>query len=160
MLNPPDPGEFATSADAPIDVSTIAEHLLDVLRRDVPEWIARRVFEIGGPAWRIHAAVLGVDSWELIASDIEALLRADIDAQRQTPLTILRMSSVPATAALQDAGVAYAARDAFDIERFPRDVYGFGPVTFADIGEAVGDAGLRWSVAKAFEHKRRHRPSS
>ncbi len=159
MLNRPDPGEFVTSADVPIDVDTVAGHLLDVLRRDVRGWIARRVVEVAGPDWRIAAVGLGVDGWELIASDMEGLLRTDIDAQRQTPLTILRTCSVPATSTLQAAGVAYVARDAFYIERFPRDVYAFGPVAFADIGEDVGDAGLRWSVAKAFEHKRRHRPS-
>jgi hypothetical protein len=159
VLNPSEPDEFASSADAPIEVRTIAERLLDVLRRDVPKWIAKRVVEIGGPSWHADAALLGFAGWELVASDMEALLRTDIDLQRHTPLTILRRCSVQATSALQAAGVAYAVRDAFDLERFPQDLYGFGPVTFADVSEEAGNAGLRWSVAKAFEHKRRHRTS-
>jgi hypothetical protein len=48
------------------------------------------------------------------------------------------------------------ARDAFEQERFPDDVYGLMPASFADFGPEVGEAGLAWGAAKAWEHKRRH----
>ena len=81
----------------------------------------------------------------------------DIDDQRGTPLTILRNAVRFPTDVLRRAGVAPVVRDPYAVQAFPDDVYGLTPATWADIHEDLADPGLRWSVAKAFEHRRRHR---
>ena len=89
---------------------------------------------------------------------IRALLAADIDDQRSTPLTLLRQAVRYPTRVLQDAGVPPAARDRFAERAFPEDVYDLSPASLADVDPALTDPGISWGAAKAFEHKRRHRP--
>lgn len=87
---------------------------------------------------------------------LSELLAADPDEQRTTPLTVLRRATGPMTDALVAAGVEMPRRDPFDERIDPDDPYGFGPRSFAELGEPVGDAGLRWGAAKAFVHRHRH----
>lgn len=91
-----------------------------------------------------------------VMADLRALLAADIDDQRTTPLSILRAAVPAATAVLAAAGVAPVERDPHQRDRFPDDAYDLTPAAFADLGDRVGQAGITWGAAKAFAHKQRH----
>ena len=68
-----------------------------------------------------------------------------------------RPCSIP-TRVLQDAGVPPVRRDRFAERAFPDDLYDLTPASLADVDPALTDLGISWGAAKAFEHKRRHRP--
>ncbi len=89
---------------------------------------------------------------------MRALLEADIDDQRTTPLALLRTAVRYPTEVLWAAGVPAGARDRFVEEAFPDDIYGLSPASFAEVDPGLADVGISWGAAKAFEHKRRHRP--
>ena len=144
----------ATDAIGAIDVSALGMTLLESLQADMPEWAASVVAQRGGDP--VGGRYAGMRAYESLAVELRALLSADIDAQRGTPLSILRRAVAWPSEVLRVAGLAPVPRDPDDAARFPDDVYGLTPAAFSDFGEATGDAGLRWSVAKAFEHKRRH----
>jgi hypothetical protein len=88
---------------------------------------------------------------------MQSLLQTDVDEQRTTPLQVLRSSMGPVTGLLSSAGVPRPDRDAQARRIDPNDLYDLGPVSFADLGEAVGDAGLTWGAAKAHVHLSRRR---
>ena len=137
-----------------IDVSALGIVLLNALREEMPLWSASVVEQRGGDPELGNAA--GKRAYQALEPELRSLLAADIDAQRGTPLSILRRAVEWPTAVLRDAGTPPVTRDPDDEARFPADVYALTPAAFSDFGEASGDAGLRWSVGKAFEHKRRH----
>jgi len=83
---------------------------------------------------------------------LNELAAQDLDAQRTTPLEILRTSAAIVTAALTDAAVPEP--DAIEFGQ-PGDPYGVGPMAFADLGADVADAGLAWGAAKAHVHLQR-----
>jgi hypothetical protein len=89
--------------------------------------------------------------------EIRALLEADIDAQRGTPLALLRRAVRYPTAVLAAAGVPHVVRDAFAERAFPDDPYGLAPASFADLDPSLAELGIAWGAAKAFEHMRRHK---
>jgi hypothetical protein len=91
-----------------------------------------------------------------IGAALRALLEADIDEQRTTPLTLLRTAVRYPTEVLEAAGVPGLERDRFAEEAFPDDIYDLSPATFADIDPSLADAGLAWGASKAFAHKKRH----
>jgi hypothetical protein len=107
---------------------------------------------------RQAAAAAGSLAQAETGAAIQALLAADIDDQRSTPLTLLRQAVRYPTRVLQDAGVPPAARDRFAERAFPEDLYDLSPASLADVDPALTDPGIAWGAAKAFEHKRRHRP--
>jgi hypothetical protein len=137
-----------------IDVSALGIVLLEALQTEMPLWSASVVAQRGGDP--VLGAEAGKRAYQALEPELRSLLTADIDAQRGTPLSILRRAVEWPTAVLRSAGVAPVMRDLDDEARFPDDVYALTPGAFSDFGETSGEAGLRWSVAKAFEHKRRH----
>lgn len=137
-----------------VDVRALGIALLDALRTEMPEWAATVVAQRGGDHSAGRAA--GMRAYESLEPELRALLMADIDEQRGTPLSILRRAVAWPTEVLAAVGIPAVLRDPDDAARFPDDVYALTPAAFSDFGEASGDAGLRWSVGKAFEHKRRH----
>jgi hypothetical protein len=92
-----------------------------------------------------------------VQEQIAHLLRTDVDDQRNTPLAVLRAATVHPTAVLSRAGVAPTERDEFDRRAFPDDVYGLGPVTWADVDESLREVGIVWGAWKAAVvlHRRR-----
>ena len=120
------------------------------------EWGERITGDRVGAA---HAAV-GREAGERIAHSIARpladLLAADIDAQRGTPLTLLRAHHGPLTELLASLGAATVTRDEADTAAAPDDIYGIAPRAYRDLSEDVHDAGLRWGVTKAFAHRARH----
>ncbi|HVM07350.1 MAG TPA: hypothetical protein VM345_02715 [Acidimicrobiales bacterium] len=118
--------------------------------------------EVALPRW-IGRVAPGVDPAPIVADvmpRVRSLLAADIDEQTTTPLALLRDLVVPRlTAALAAAGVpplAASDRDEFARSRFPADVYGLTPSSWADIDESLTGPGIGWGAAKAFVHKTRH----
>jgi hypothetical protein len=90
-------------------------------------------------------------------AQIRALLEADIDAQRGTPLALLRRAVRYPTEVLAAAGVPHVVRDAFVERAFPDDPYGLAPASLADLDPSLSEPGIAWGAAKAFEHMHRHR---
>lgn len=99
---------------------------------------------------------------EQAAADVEprlrALLEADVDEQKSTPLALIRSAAVRyPTAVLQQAGVAPVDRDRHQQDLFPDDLYDLAPASFADVDPALAELGMVWGAAKAFTHRQRHR---
>lgn len=91
-----------------------------------------------------------------VGGRLSALLGADVDAQQQTPLQVVRAAAVYPTAVLREAGVPAVVRDRFAEERFPEDPYGLTPASLAAVDPALGDLAIAWGAAKARAHRRRH----
>ncbi len=128
----------------------------------VPGWV-RRAVEGAVPATHPgRDAVLARAEWaaghaqQVVAEALRALVRADVDAQRTTPLAVVRSVVRYPTEVLRGAGVAAAPRDRFQSERFPEDVYGLTPATLQVLDPGLGDLALAWGAAKAMAHRRRH----
>jgi hypothetical protein len=147
-------GQFTAAGNTLADtiVSALPDWVLGCVNRfaadigpDDPHSVARLVAAAG-----IQAAVA-------VEPPLRELLAAPIDEQRSTPLTIVRTAVQFPTAVLEALGVAPIERDPFDARAFPLDVYGISPASWGDLGSDVGEAGLRWSVNKAFLHRHLHR---
>ena len=91
-----------------------------------------------------------------IGALVRALLRADVDEQRTTPLSVLRTAVTYPTAVLRAAGVPEVVRDSVSAEMFPDDPYDLTPASLADVDPSLQELGLRWGAAKAWVYKRRH----
>jgi len=89
---------------------------------------------------------------------VRALLAADIDDQRSTPLTLLRSAVRYPTEVLRAAGVPAVERDPIQARLLPDDLYDLSPARFADVDPALAEPGMVWGAAKAFAHRRRHTP--
>jgi hypothetical protein len=146
-------------------MSPEAAALAEGIDAALPGWVERCVTRVAtawaGPvsaAITAAAASAGRTAREDVMPGIRALLAADIDEQRTTPLAILRAAVRYPTEVLGAAGVPPVRRDSFAERAFPDDVYDLSPTTFADIDAALADLGVAWGAAKAFEHLRRHRP--
>ncbi len=138
--------------------------LADAIDAAIPGWVERAVAERyqgwsgeQPPRGLMEAArAAGSAARAAISPRVRALLEADIDDQRTTPLTLARAAVAYPTRVLADAGVPPVERDRFEEERFPADVYRLAPATFADLGPGVADPGIAWGAAKAWAHRRRH----
>ena len=141
-----------------------ASALADGIDNALTLWVERSVAQImtawaGSVPADVAAAAksAGEQARAEVGPRIRALLLADIDDQSTTPLAILRADAVRyPTEVLQKAGVPPVQRDEFVEEAFPEDVYDLAPASFADLDAGLGDVGIGWGAAKAFEHKRRH----
>jgi hypothetical protein len=147
------------------ELDTIADELAAAVEAAVPGWVERCVVTVlsawqGGPGPDDLAAArdAGREAAADVGARLRALLAADIDDQRSTPLTILRGAVRFPTEVLGRAGVPPVVREAYEEEAFPGDSYGLTPVSFADIDPALVEPAIRWGAAKAFLHKRRHEP--
>lgn len=102
------------------------------------------------------AASAGRQAAAEVLPALRALVEADVDEQRTTPLSLLRRATTFATAALERLGVPPVARDRFAEERFPDDRYALAPASMAVLGEEVEELAIAWGAAKAMAHRRRH----
>ena len=142
----------------------IAETLADGIDAALPGWVERSVEALvtlytGRPpddAVRGAATDAGRRAQADIGPRVRALLEADVDEQRTTPLALLREAVAYPAEVLRAAGVPPVERDRFAEEAFPEDDYDLTPGTFADLDPGLADAGLAWGAAKAWQHKRRH----
>jgi hypothetical protein len=144
-------------------VEEIAAALADAIDAALPIWVVRCVNRMmvawaGAVPRDVEAAATraGARAAGEVGPDVRALLAADIDDQRSTPLAMLRAAVSYPTLVLEAAGVPPVERDAFSVHSFPEDLYDLTPASLADIDPSLHEIGLRWGAAKAFEHKRRH----
>jgi hypothetical protein len=145
----------------------LAEHaqaLADGIEAVLDKWVVRCVVQLVtawsgsvDPEVRSAAKEAGERCRLEVGSEVRTLLLADIDAQRGTPLAILRRAVSYPTEVLAGAGVPHVVRDSFAERMFPDDVYGLAPASFSDVDPSLSELGITWGAAKAFEHKRRHR---
>lgn len=95
-----------------------------------------------------------------VSPRVRALLRTDIDEQRNTPLGLLRDAVRYPTELLREFGVIAPDRDDFARRTFPDDVFALTPATFADVDPSLQEPGLVWGAAKAHVFLQRRRTSS
>ena len=127
----------------------------------VPGWVVRCVNTLlparpDRDAVMAAAEMAGLRAAEHVAADLRPLLAADVDAQRSTPLEVVRAAVAFPTQVLRDAHVPPVARDRFVAERFPDDPYGLTPTTLQAIDPALGELAIAWGAAKAMAHQFRH----
>jgi hypothetical protein len=103
-----------------------------------------------------RAQAAGRRAQEEVGGRLRALLAADIDAQRSTPLEVIRAAVAFPTQVLREARVPAVPGDRFVAERFPDDPYGLTPASLPAIDPALGEPAITWGAAKAMAHRRRH----
>ncbi len=143
---------------------TLAEHavaLADAIDDVLPGWVERCVRSRLTTVPR-HVAVAAKEAGERarveVGGAVRELLSLDVDEQRGNPLALLRTAVRYPTEVLLAAGAPAVERDKFSRERFPDDDYDLTPANWSDIDPSLLDLGITWGAAKAFEHKRRHKP--
>jgi hypothetical protein len=142
-----------------------ATALADRIDAVLPGWVERSVARLV-TAWAgsvpadvaAAASSAGQRARTEVMPAVRGLLAADIDEQRTTPLALLRTVVRYPSEVLAAAGVPPVQRDDFAERAFPDDIYDLSPASLADIDPALAEPGIAWGAAKAFEHKRRHRP--
>ncbi len=135
-----------------IDVGTYGRLLADAIVTALPQWAAKLIVQYAGTDHHVCGQAIGNEIVQALDGPLHDLLRTSIDAQRQTPLALVRAHIEPMTTYLQSIGVSEVQRDPYDEEAFPNDMFGLAPTSWADFGEAVSDAALRWGAAKAMAH--------
>lgn len=124
--------------------------LFDAVLAAHPLWLTRRATEVA--AGRVgpdvtSPAVAEATRW--LSTELSSFLSTDVDEQRMNPLQIIRQSTRPVAAVLRAAGVPEPVRDEFEQRGMPEDPYGFGPLTWQDMGDDVHEAGITWGAWKA-----------
>ena len=151
--------------DAPdVTLAELGAALADAVAEVLPRWVERAVTDLVR-AWAgavgaedlAAARTAGATAAAEVGPELRRLLAADVDAQWTNPMTIVRRAVAPATAALRAAGVGEVERSPDDEARFPEDVYGLTPRTFADLSPSLHELGITWGAVKARAHLSRHR---
>jgi hypothetical protein len=126
----------------------------------VPAWVMRcvetRLPAPADPVVRADAEEAGRRAAEEVGRRLTELLAAPVDAQRSTPLEVVRAAVAYPTAVLVRAGVAPLARARFEAARFPDDPYGLTPASLEAVDATLVEPALAWGAAKALAHRRRH----
>ncbi|MFZ0664555.1 MAG: hypothetical protein WAM97_02290 [Acidimicrobiales bacterium] len=154
--------------DTDLQLARFGSVLADAVIEAVPGWIESCVLTrfdewtrySGVAGDRSEVSALAMEAGRVAAGELAAPLRelvtAGVDAQRNTPLGLVRPLVSHATAVLRAVGVPPVERDDFERSRFSNDDYRLTPVSLAALGPEVGDLALAWGAAKAMAHKRRH----
>ena len=152
------------SSDPPATIEQIGGSLAEAVADAIPRWVESSIDRIvrawtgREPDAEVRAAAS--DAARLARDDVmpklRSLLASDIDEQRTTPLAVVRQAVRYPAAVLRSAGVPAVERDRFAEEAFPDDDYDLTPASLADLDPGLGDLGLAWGAAKAWEHRRRH----
>ena len=143
-----------------------ATALADAVDAALPGWVERSVARVlaawqgGPPDPKVLDAAreAGLRAKAEVGSAVRTLVEADIDAQRTTPLALLRSAVHYPTRILQEAGVPPVERDPMQVRLLPDDLYDLSPASFADVDPALAEPGMVWGAAKALAHRRRHSP--
>jgi hypothetical protein len=156
---------FAVVESDPDEVlADLGAELADRVSAAVPGWVLRCVEELLPPSDPRRDQVLarareaGVAAGREVGEELRLLLAAEVDAQRSTPLAVVRRAVAYPTAVLDEAQVPPLARDPFVSERFPDDPYGLTPASLAAIDPDLREPAIAWGAAKAMAHRRRHLP--
>lgn len=149
-------------------LAQLAAELADGIDAALGPWVERSVHrvleawsnQVGGsldPGVLASAVEAGRQAREEIGPRVRALLLADIDRQRTSPLAIIRTAVRYPTDVLRAAGIPPVVRDAVAERQFPEDEYDLVPASFGDLDPALHELGLAWGAAKAFVFKARRR---
>ncbi|HVN50902.1 MAG TPA: hypothetical protein VMT43_05690 [Acidimicrobiales bacterium] len=164
MSGPVDPTRPVDDPDDAAALAGYAEALASQMVTAIPGWVRRvmvgRLVAFHGAVTDDQLAVVEAAGLAVVADagpTLRELLARDIDAQASTPLEVVRAQVHHPTDALRLLGVPPAARDAFDAQQFPEDVYDLGPRSYVDIDPALEEPALTWGAAKAHVHLRRRR---
>ncbi len=132
-----------------------AEALLSATTLAMPKWVRRSIESVAtaaGVSLDDSADVIdaaAADATTFVSGRLRALFDADVDRQRTNPLEILRGAVPYPTSVLIGLGVRAVSRHQFETERFPEDIYGLTPATWADIDESLYEPGIIWGAWKA-----------
>lgn len=172
----------ARSSDVDAELRRLGAELARQICVAIPGWVEREVGRIvdawaevdrhadtassassGGVADRhdavlVAAAAAGRRAAETAGPVLDSLLTSDVDAQRATPLQVVRELVGFPTAVLAAAGVPPLRRDPFAEQRFPDDPYGLTPASLGALDPALTEPSMAWGAAKAFAHRQRHQP--
>lgn len=137
--------------------------LAEAIVAALPGWVERCVEGVL-VAWcgradgdvMVEARAAGVRAAAEVGPRLRALLTADIDAQRSTPLALVREAVRYPTAVLRGAGVPPVERDAGAERLFPDDDYDLTPGSLAELDPALAELAITWGAWKAMAHRRRH----
>lgn len=137
--------------------------LLDTTRAVAPRWLERATLAAAARS----GVEIGSDDPEVVRTieaavarlvdDLADLLAVDVDEQRSNPLSLFRQAVAGPTALLLRRGAQPPPVDRFSAERFPDDVFGIGPATWADVDPALHEPGIAWGAWKAITVLRRRR---
>jgi hypothetical protein len=148
-------------------METHATALADAIERALPGWVERSVTRVaaayhGGVDEDVRAAAVraGERAATEVGRAVRELLALDIDAQRTTPLALLRGAVRYPTEVLRTAGIPPVERDEQQERLFPDDDYDLAPANFTDVAPELAEPGLQWGAAKAYVHRRRRRPEA
>ena len=150
-------------ADPDVVLGALGAELAAAITAALPGWVVRSVERRRPgddglePALAEAAQQAGAAAASDLGPVVTDLLGSDVDAQRATPLQVVRTAVRYPTAVLRAAGVAPVPRDRFAQERFPADPYGLTPASLEDLDPTLGELALRWGAAKARAHRGRHR---
>ena len=136
-----------------------ATALADAVVDALPGWVERSVVRVAGRSddpLVAAARAAGRRAADEVGAEVRALVEADIDEQRTTPLSLLRAAVRYPTEVLRAAGIPPVDRDPVQARLLPDDVYDLSPATFADVDPALAEPGMVWGAAKALAHRRRH----
>lgn len=154
---------MAEPDDGSATLAELGAELADLLEDVLGPWVERCVAmrcEQSGTTFTPEVARAAAEAGDRCRSEVapalRALLGADVDDQRSTPLSLLRDAVRYPTEVLAGAGVPEVVRDEFAERHDPADVYGLAPASFADVDESLTGPGIAWSAAKAFVHRVRH----
>jgi hypothetical protein len=143
-------------------LAELGEALAARVSAAVPAWVVRCVEErlpVSAPdraSVLARAAAAGELARQDVAGKLRALLGADVDAQRTTPLAVIRGAVSYPTEVLRQAQVPPVGRDPFVAERFPDDPYGLTPASLRAVDADLVEPAIVWGAAKAMAHRRRH----
>ena len=136
----------------------------------IPSWVVANVARIidawgrfdADQAARVMAEAdeLAADVAERVASELRNLFATDVEAQRSTPLQIVRSAYREPTELLAHQGIPGVLRDAFDERAAPDDHYDLSPRALGDLGDPdLGPALLAWGMAKSRLVRSRRNPA-
>ena len=143
-------------------LAELGEELAAAVSGAVPGWVTRCVDALLSPDTpgrdrvMAEAEEAGRQAQRAVADRLKALLSADVDAQRSTPLAVVRDAVSYPTEVLRRAQVPPVPRDPFVSERFPDDPYGLTPASLQAMDPELGELAIAWGAAKAMAHRRRH----
>ena len=152
-----------SSTDGSDELAGYGAALAEAICARLPTWVVDSVERVM-TAWAGQvppdvaeaAEAAGRAALSDIGEAVRALLASDVDAQRTTPLSLLRQAVRYPTSVLSAAGVPPVDRDRFAESAFPDDRYDLTPASIADFSPDLAELGISWGAAKAFVHRRRH----
>lgn len=163
------PGAAGTDPDELL--AEAGRRLASALVAAIPDWVHDQVARLVA-AWEAAGGTLAVDggvpgvmsradqAGEQAAAELAGplgeLLAADVDAQRTTPLALVRRLVVFPTAVLAEAGVPPVERDRYAEARFPDDPYDLVPGSLGAVAPELDELSMVWGAAKAAAHRWRH----